>query len=140
MSDMVPYGMGGSPFGQLFRMLDDSFRSMMAPLGGMSLGQTREEKDAYLLEIPLPGVAREQIRLTAQGSELAVLVTHQAGGARQGAGYQAAQQQYSSFTRSFPLDNVRREGITAALSQGVLRIRLPKADPNASPWTEIPIS
>ena len=87
----------------------------------------RETKDEYLLEADLPGVTREGLEVLLEGNELTI-------GGRRGAepasgGVVHREIPTLSFRRTFLLDpTVDTSRINAHLEQGVLTIRLPKAE------------
>jgi HSP20 family protein len=87
----------------------------------------RETKDEYILEADMPGVAKEGLEVLLEGGEL-TLVGHRA--SRVPAG-QALHRESSpwGYRRTFVLDPAIEIGrATAHMDQGVLTVRLPKAE------------
>ncbi len=84
---------------------------------------------AYQLVVDMPGVAREGLRIELDGSELKIRGERGAVSGTPLAGGHVADR----FERSFTVpDGVDAEGITAALSDGVLTVQL------AKPTTQVP--
>lgn len=141
MSDMVPFHDSGNdmPFSELFHLMDHTFRNWASLLEGGMQSRMQERDKEYLLEVYLPGVNRQQINLRTSGNLLHVVVSQEAGQSRQGGGYDMHQQQYGRMERSFALDNVQQERISAELQNGLLRVHLPKQDVSGQRYREIPI-
>ncbi|MDD4797005.1 MAG: Hsp20 family protein [Eubacteriales bacterium] len=142
MSDMVPFHDDGDdlPFHQLFRLMDHTFRNWASLLDGGMQARMQEQDSEYLLEIYLPGVNRQQINLRTSGNLLHVTVSHEAGHSRQDGAYNVRQQQVSSMQRSFALDNVQQDRISAQLQNGLLRVHLPKRTAGGQRYRDIPIA
>lgn len=141
MSDMVPFHDSGNdmPFSQLFRLMDHTLRNWASLLDGGMQSRMQEQDKEYLLEIYLPGVSRQQISLRTSGNLLHVAVSHEVNQSRQDGGYDMHQQQYGRMERSFALDNVQQERISAELQNNTLRVHLPKRDVSGQRYREIPI-
>ncbi len=87
----------------------------------------REEKDAYILEADMPGVGKEGLEITLEGSEL-TLIGHRT--QETGPGTVLLQEQRrADYRRVFEVDPaINREGITAQITQGLLTLTLPKSE------------
>jgi HSP20 family protein len=81
----------------------------------------------YVLEIELPGLARDSIDIQVDGRELTVRgERHPLGG--RSATYHRLERHYGPFARSFRFDaDVDADGIEAEVCDGVLKLRVPKA-------------
>ena len=93
-------------------------------LPAVSIHETRE---AYILEADLPGVNREGLEITIEGSELTLV------GRRQPTALNAEvllrERGLADYRRVFEIDPaINTTGITARLDQGLLRLTLPKAE------------
>jgi HSP20 family protein len=126
------------PLGNPGSMFEDLLRDAMSPLLAMSgpgVTSTRivpridvcETADGYELEVELPGVDLEQVRLTLVGDTLTIQ-GEKTREQREGATYHVTERSFGGFTRtlSFPT-LVDADGIEATGHDGVLRIRIPKA-------------
>ncbi|MEI8235512.1 MAG: Hsp20/alpha crystallin family protein [Verrucomicrobiota bacterium] len=87
----------------------------------------REERDAYVLELEMPGVCKTGIEVTVEQNELTI-VGHRSDAEPQGeAVYRESRR--ADFRRSFELDpSINAAKIQAKMEQGVLKLTLPKAE------------
>lgn len=87
----------------------------------------REEKDAYVLEADMPGVNKDSLEITLEGSEL-TLTGHRPREAVAGQALLQEQRQ-ADYRRVFEIDPaINTSGITAHMCQGLLTLTLPKAE------------
>ena len=87
----------------------------------------REEHDAYILELEMPGVSKSGIEITVEANEL-TLVGHRSDPEIKGeALYQESRR--CDYRRSFEIDpSIDTNKIVAKIEQGVLKLTLPKAE------------
>ena len=88
----------------------------------------RDQGDKYLVECDLPGFAKEDIHLDLEGDVLTVKAERHSefeDKEKQG-GYLRCERSYGSFSRSFDVSEIERDGIKAKLDNGVLTLTLPK--------------
>ena len=88
----------------------------------------RDQGDAYLVECDLPGFAKEDIHLDIEGDVLTIKAERHSefeDKEKQG-GYLRCERTYGSFSRSFDVSEIERDGIKAKLDNGVLTLTLPK--------------
>ena len=85
--------------------------------------------EAYLLEIELPGLARDSIDVQVKRRELTVRgERHPAGG--RSATFHRLERQYGPFARSFRFDvDIDAEGVRAEIRDGLLNLIVPKVRP-----------
>ncbi len=88
-----------------------------------------ESKDGFVIRVDVPGVSQNDVRVSLLGDALTIR------GERKQAEVQAdhrvhrAERGYGSFERSFRLGvPVRGDGVTATVRDGVLEVRVPKAE------------
>jgi len=87
-----------------------------------------ETKDGYLLEAEMPGVAKDGLEITLEGTEL-ILTGRRSDQAPQGADLLFAEARPLNYRRVFELDpTVDTAKINAKIEQGVLTLTLPKAE------------
>jgi HSP20 family protein len=87
----------------------------------------REEKDAYVLEAEMPGVKKEALEITLEGSELTI-IGRRAQPSTQGSELLREQRQ-ADYRRVFEIDPaIDGAGITAKIHQGLLTVVLPKSE------------
>lgn len=87
-----------------------------------------EKEDAYWLKADLPGVSKEDVSVEVQEKILTIQANlhHEE---EHGEGKYLCRERYQGTAkRSFRLENIREEEITAQYQEGVLTLRIPKAD------------
>ena len=88
-----------------------------------------EGKDAYFIEIDLPGVKKDDISIDVKDNVLTVSGERKAKEEIKEDSYYKIESRYGKFVRSFTLPkNVDIEKIEANNSDGVLEIKIPKQD------------
>ncbi|HTY59612.1 MAG TPA: Hsp20/alpha crystallin family protein [Bacteroidota bacterium] len=88
-----------------------------------------ERENDFLVKMELPGVAKEDVKITMQEGILTVKGEKKQEKESKGSDYHRVERAYGSFQRSFSLPMAVRSGeIDASFSGGVLSITLPKAE------------
>lgn len=111
------------PFG------DEFFRSFFGGNAAPAMKVDVEDKgDSYLLLTDLPGMKKEDVKISVEDGVLTIAVeqkteTNEEDKARN---YVYRERRTSSMSRSFSLEGVNEEGITAEYTDGVLHLTLPK--------------
>ncbi|MBQ8409393.1 MAG: Hsp20/alpha crystallin family protein [Clostridia bacterium] len=90
----------------------------------------RETEHAYILESDLPGFRKEDIRAEVRNGTLTIHAEHRSEHDEKNEknNYIRRERSYGSFTRSFDLDGIKSDEITASYKDGVLSLTLPKAE------------
>ena len=90
----------------------------------------RETDKAYILEADLPGFKKEDIKAEIKNGLLTISATHSSENENkdEGNNYIRRERSYGSYTRSFDLEGIRAEEITASYKDGVLSLTLPKEE------------
>ena len=87
----------------------------------------REEKDAYVLEADMPGVSKDSLEITLEGSELTLVgrrTTETTAGQ-----VLMREQRGADYRRVFEIaPTIDATGINAHMHQGSLTLRLPKSE------------
>jgi HSP20 family protein len=87
----------------------------------------REEKDAYLLELEMPGVSKTGIEVTVEANELTIVGRRSDQAIPGEIVYQESRR--GDYRRTFELDpSIDTAKIEAKMEQGVLKLTLPKAE------------
>ena len=87
-----------------------------------------EENDQLVMKTELPGIKKEDINITLQGDRLTIKAEKVETTVIDGA-YYAHERQYGQYLRSVTLPfPVKEEKISANFDNGVLELRLPKAE------------
>ena len=91
----------------------------------------RETENAYILEADLPGFTREDIHAEIKDGYLTIRAEHKSETEDKNETYLRRERSYGSFSRTFDLDGIDAEAITASFKDGVLTLELPKLTPKA---------
>ena len=87
----------------------------------------REEHDAYILELEMPGVSKSGIEVTVENNELTI-VGHRADTDPQG-DVVYRESSHGDYRRAFEIDSsIDTSKIGGKMEQGILRLTLPKAE------------
>jgi HSP20 family protein len=88
-----------------------------------------EGKDSYLIRAELPGMKREDIKVEVKEGTLVLSGERKSEQPAEGVEYRHVERVNAKFWRSFSLpEAVKQDGIEAAYKDGVLEIRVPKAE------------
>ena len=88
-----------------------------------------EDKDAFVVRAELPGVARENITVEVKENHLVLSGKKESVERGEEGKYRHLESRHGSFARTFELPrNVKSDAIEAAFKDGVLTLRIPKAD------------
>lgn len=88
---------------------------------------TREGRDAYHVDVDLPGVKKEDITLSVENNLLTISGKREMKSEVKEQDYYKVESSYGKFERSFTLpENVDVENIRAASEDGVLEVIIPK--------------
>ena len=86
-----------------------------------------ETPEAIIVEVELPGVRREDVRIEVEGDVLRIAGERRTSSERQERSYYRAERTYGRFERQLRLPStVVREAIRAEFDAGILSITLPK--------------
>lgn len=86
-----------------------------------------EDKDGYVVQVELPGVAKDGLRLTVENGELAVEGKRR--DAKTDGTWLYRESRDLDFRRTFELDpSIDTSKVSARLDQGVLTLSLPKSE------------
>ena len=108
-----------------FEALMPSGESFRMPMVDM-----KEEKDRYLVQAEMPGMAKENVSIEMDGDVLKISAVKEQSSEREDGGYLTRERGSMRFHRQVVLpDNVDRDGVKARMENGVLEISLPKAAP-----------
>lgn len=128
---MLPFERGSD---NLFDTFDnftrDFFRSSNTSLPAFRT-DIRDDGDKFVLEAELPGFEKGDISLDVKEGILTITAKHQAKEEHKDekSGYIRRERRFGSFSRSFDISGIDESAITAAYTNGILELRLPKAVP-----------
>ncbi|MBQ9263595.1 MAG: Hsp20/alpha crystallin family protein [Clostridia bacterium] len=135
---MMPYRSHRLPqrYDQTPSLFDDrffrSFFDMNDWMGNMGFRvDIHDAEDHYELEAELPGVSEDQINLTVENDALTISADMQSDRKDEKAYY--SERRVGHVSRSFSLDGIDQEHITADYKNGILTVTLPKTQPTQAP-------
>lgn len=124
---MIPYSSRSSS--SLMDLFDEFERSVFGESGRRTpifSTDIRDEGDHYLLQAELPGFRKEDIDLDVKDNVLTITAQHQEENEAKTGSYLCKERRSGSFSRSFNLEGIQEDGITAAYQNGVLELAMPK--------------
>jgi len=88
-----------------------------------------EHDDEYLVKVELPGVNKEDVKITIESNVLTIREKRNRKRETKKENYHRVERNYGSFQRSFTLPStVKSEKIDASYKDGILSVSLPKAE------------
>ena len=126
MMTMIPYrtAMSARPYDAF---ADNFFRSLFGNTQNESFRVDVQDKgDAYVIEADLPGVARENIHVDLNEDVLTISTEKAENAEEKENGYIMRERRTGKASRSFNVEGIRKEDISAAYENGVLTLTLPK--------------
>lgn len=118
-----------------FDMIENAFdrpfaldrRRSLAPGNFYPPSDLVETDKEWIVSMELPGVDKDDISLSVEGSYLKVKATRTREEASEGETYRHREISYGSYERRFKLGtDLKNENITAKLDNGILEVRIPK--------------
>jgi len=138
MFDLVPFrrknvaGRRGfvSPWEEFDRAFERFFNEPLFPsvfFGGEGMKvDIKETEKEYVVEAEIPGVKKENIKLELDDDVLTIHVEHNEQIEEEGVNYIRKERKTANFSRSFYVENVNHDEVTARYDNGVLKVVLPK--------------
>lgn len=121
-------------FGNLHSVLNDWFDSDDASVESRTSTwhpavDVLEGKDAYLIRAELPGMKKEDIHVELKDGSLVLSGERKADALADGVKYRHVERMAAKFWRSFSLpETIKQDSIEATYKDGVLEVRIPKAE------------
>lgn len=136
-----------SPVSTYKRSIDNFFNDRYRALLDMNREfspalNAREDEAAYLVELAVPGVRKDDLDIYVHDGVMTVLYDHKENAKEKDNGYIAREFNRLSFRRAFNLpEDVDEQGIDAKYEDGVLEIKLPRkeASEKEHPMQRIPV-
>jgi HSP20 family protein len=99
-----------------------------------------EDDKEYIIKAELPGMSKENIKVTVEGGVLSIAGERKAEKEEKTKKYHRIERNYGTFTRSFTLpDDASGEKVTAEFKDGVLKVHLPKEEKAKAKSLEVKI-
>lgn len=86
----------------------------------------RDEGTGYLLEAELPGIRKEDVKVTVENGVMTISAATNTENEQQTDNYVFRERRTGSMQRAFSLEGINEDGITGEYKDGVLRLTLPK--------------
>lgn len=99
----------------------------------------KETEKEFQLDAELPGAKKEDIHLELHADRLTILVKQDESTNEEKENYIRRERRVSSMQRSFAVENIRQEDVTAKFENGILSIKLPKNEGKAISQRKIDI-
>lgn len=99
----------------------------------------RDEGTGYLLEAELPGISKEDVKVTIENGVMTISAATNTENEQQTDNYVFRERRTGSMQRAFSLEGINEDGITGEYKDGVLRLTLPKATETTPARREIAI-
>jgi HSP20 family protein len=100
-----------------------------------------EHDDQYVVKMELPGVSKEEVKITLESNILTIRGEKKQEKETKKENYHRVERSYGSFQRSFTLPTtVKNDKIDASFKDGILDIKLPKAEEAKPKQIEVKVS
>lgn len=103
-----------------WQMTEDLFRPLVEMMNSPLRGQVRETDGAYVWNVELPGYEPDEIDLSIQDGTITLSAEHKEENGENGAAISR------QVRRSFTVDGIDEDGITAGYKNGILQVTLPR--------------
>lgn len=101
--------------------------------GWAPVADVLEGNEAYVVEVELPGIGRDDVAVHAQGSELIVRGERPATTGARPESFHRMERQHGPFSRVFRFpEEIDPDRVSAEFADGVLRLTVPKARPRSA--------
>ncbi|MCX7842071.1 MAG: Hsp20/alpha crystallin family protein [Clostridia bacterium] len=107
---------------------NDSFFPGFFPSEASMRADIRETEKEYIVEVEIPGAKKEEVKLELRDDVLTVAVERNEEISDERENYIRKERRFGSYSRSFYVENVKNEAVTARYENGVLSVILPKQE------------
>jgi len=131
--NVAPRGFFDDLTNDFFKPLFDSF-GMIRPEQAMKV-DVRDEADRYILEADMPGVNKDDLKVEVANGVLTIAAGYDEKKEEKGEDdkYVYRERRCGSMRRSFNVEGIREDDITAEFRDGVLKLTLPKQETKPVP-------
>ena len=132
MFELTPYARGKHSFAAYdpFKEMEDFEKHFFGRQLPAFKTDIRETENAYILDAELPGFSKEDIHAEVRNGYLTIHAEHKSENEEKDEknNYIRRERSYGSFSRSFDLEGIKSDEITASYKDGVLSLTLPKEE------------
>lgn len=129
MFDLIPFEhRNGSIFDTFDRMMNDSFFGGLGNEYAPCRTDIIDKGDKYQLKADMPGFNKEDINIDVQGDQLTISAEHKEEANEDKKGFVRRERRYGALSRSFDIEGIDADRITASYKNGVLQLDLPKVE------------
>ena len=111
-------------------MFDDMFRAPVMSNNTLMKTDIHEKDGKYILDIEVPGVKKEDVKISLYNGNLTVAVEHNESNEEKDAkgNLVRSERNFGSCSRSFYVgDNIKAEDVKAKFENGMLQVTVPSA-------------
>lgn len=135
MFEIIPYARNNHFLGSYdpFKAMEEFEKNFFGRQLPAFKTDIRETEHAYILDAELPGFSKEDIHAEVRNGYLTIHAEHKSESEDKDEknNYIRRECSYGSFTRSFDLDGIKSDEISASYKDGILSLTLPKAEAKA---------
>lgn len=127
------------------KLFEDVFNERVSPFFSSIVApdfkvDVSEDENAIFIEADMPGMKKEDVHVRMEDDVLCISAEREQSEEEKKKGFHRIERSWGSLSRSFTLgDNVDEENIDAQYDNGVLRIRVPKKEPEPKRGTDITV-
>ena len=141
MFGLIPYTNAMTRRNYMSDFTNDFFRNFFE--NGTPAGfrvDVKDEGDRYLMDAELPGVRKEDVKVTIENGVLTISANTNHESEQKNGNYVYRERRTGSMQRAFSLEGVNEDNISGEYKDGVLRLTLPKLTETAPAKREIAIN
>ncbi|MFO7343139.1 MAG: Hsp20/alpha crystallin family protein [Bacillaceae bacterium] len=145
MFDLIPRKHYEDTFKKMLKAMNEFFDEPFDNLLGNEPHSFRtdiiEKDDAYYVEAELPGFTKDDIQVEIENNYLTIRAKREEKNEAKDENRRFIRQErrYGEYVRRFYVDNINEQDIKAKLENGVLKLEIPKYQPEKSKKKQIPI-
>ncbi len=111
-------------------MLSDFFNDSFVGFTGINSikADIKENEKEFIIDAEIPGVSKEDIKLDFKDERLTISVEKNEETKEERDNFVRRERRFGSTSRSFYVENVKHEEVTAKYENGILTIVLPKSE------------
>ena len=127
---------------EMDRFINNFTRDVLSPMQTFASAFNTdiiEEGDHYLLEAELPGFDKKDISVDVEGDQLVIRAAREESTEEEEKNYVHRERHYGTYTRRFDIVGIDVEKIGAKYEDGILKLTLPKQEPQEPEGKKISI-